>query len=242
MSWASRLAHLLYPPACPLCHAALPDSPATQPPICARCAEGLARVGRPLCVQCGVGLPGAFDALAWCQACRAHPRAFERARAAWRYSGTGSAVVRQFKYHQRWRLGRWLAADMAATAQASLPVEEMTGIVPVPLHWAARRLRGGDPAKTLAVLVGHALGKPCWPRALRRRRWTPSQTRLSWRQRQRNVRGAFAADARLVRGRSLLLVDDVLTSGATAEACTEALIRAGARRVFVLTAARTPLA
>ena len=240
MSWASQFANLLYPPACPLCRVPLPDSRETSPPICEPCAQGLERVGVPVCVRCGVGLPGAFDARACCQACRMHPRAFELARAPWRYGGTGQALIRQFKYHQRWRLGRWLAAHMAATAQAAVPLDEIAAVVPVPLHWAARRLRGSNPAEELAVLVAQALQKPCLPRALRRQRWTPSQTRLSWRQRQRNVRGAFTARSSLIDGGSLLLIDDVLTSGATAGACAQALKDAGARQVFVVTAARTP--
>lgn len=238
------IANLLYPPACLLCRsAALPPTPeggSTHRPLCQACLEGMSPCGPPVCLRCGVGLPGAFDALVSCAACRVTRRAFETARAPWQYHGSVREAVRQFKYHRRWRLGRWLAEEMARTAQSSFPLDEIAAILPVPLHWMKRWLRGINPSEALATSVSRTLGKPCVASALRRSRWTASQTRLGWRQRVRNVRRAFVADHRLVRGRSVLLVDDVLTSGATANACADALKRAGARRVFVLTAARTP--
>ena len=162
--------------------------------------------------------------------------------APWRYDGIAQEALRQFKYHQRRRVGDWLSEAMSATAGACLPVEEIDVVVPLPSYWLTRRLRGFDPAGYLARRVSSALRKPCAARAVRRTRWTSTQTRLPWAKRFRNVRGAFAARPRLIRHRTVLLVDDVLTSGTTAEACAKALRDAGAHRVFVLTAARTPLA
>ena len=253
MRWPAILINLLYPPACLVCHAALcttgganarpPDAAgeAARQLLCGRCAELLQRVNPPLCSRCGVGLPGAFDAIVQCATCRTHPRAFEQALAPWRYEGTAGALIRQFKYHRRWRIGRWLAEQMVATAQRSLPLEEVAAVLPVPLHWLKRHLRGTNPSEELATIVAQSLKKPCLTHALRRHRWTRTQTQLGWRQRARNVQQAFVARERFVRDRTLLLIDDVLTSGATAEACARALTQAGARRVFVLTAARTPL-
>jgi ComF family protein len=192
-------------------------------------------------VACGIEIPGAFDAVTRCPACLRRPPAFEGARSPWRYEGPAQDAVRQFKYHRRWRLGRWLADTMAACAREAFPVQDVDLVLPVPLHWLTRRLRGFPATELLARGVADALERPWVPRALRRRRWTPTQTRLAWAARFRNVRGAFAADRALVRGRRILLVDDVLTSGATADACARTLKTAGAERVFVLTAARTPL-
>ena len=127
---------------------------------------------------------------------------------------------------------------MAHTARASLPCEQIDLIVPVPQHVVRRWLRGFDPVAQLANDVSRSLGRPCRAGALRRIRWTATQTRLHGHARRRNVRGAFMARARAVRGRTVLLVDDVLTTGATAQACAQALRQAGASRVFVLTAAR----
>ncbi len=211
-----------------------------QPVLCEPCVGAAERNRPPVCQRCGVGLRGAFDAIAWCARCREAPPAFEAARAPWRYAGSIEDAVRQFKYRRRWRLGCWLAQGMASVARASLPLEEVSLIVPVPQHWLRRRLRGFHAAAWLAGAIGRALGKPVRPSALRQMRWTSTQTRLNGRARFRNVQGAFAAEERAVCGQTILLVDDVLTSGATAHACALALGTAAARRVFVLTAARTP--
>lgn len=245
MSLHRILLNLLYPPACLLCGTALTSDPASTgegPAVCRACTEVLPRNGPPVCARCGLELPGAFDAVTACLECRNHPPAFEMARSPWRYAGTAQAAVQQFKYHRRWRLGRWLAEEMVQAARASLPIAELDAVLAVPPHWIRRRLNGADPAGTLARTVAQILEKPYAAGALRRVRWTATQTRLSWRARARNVHGAFAARSRLLHHRTILLVDDVLTSGATATACAEALKAAGASRVFVLTAARTPLA
>ena len=130
---------------------------------------------------------------------------------------------------------------MAKTARASLPVQEISLVLPVPLHGLKRWLRGWNPSESLARQIATDLGVPYQPAGLRRTRWTRSQTRLSYHRRAQNVREAFEARPSAVQDRTILLVDDVLTSGATAESCVTALKRAGARRVFVLAAARTPL-
>ncbi len=242
------LVNLLYPPACVLCELSLPLTPGVPPPssgnrqrpICEACLNAMPRSEAPVCLRCGVDLSGAFDAKVLCALCRRRPLAFDMARAPWRYGGTAQEAIRHFKYDHRWRLGAWLADAMAATARASLPLDRVDLVIPVPLHWLKRRLRGFNPAERLASHVAHACEKPCAPRALRRQRWTRTQTRLGWGARFHNVRAAFTAQPSCVRQRSVLLVDDVLTSGATVHACATALRAAGARAVFVLTAARTP--
>ena len=240
------LINLCFPPACLLCHARLaPTNPACAlagdtPAVCESCAASMPRSGRPVCSRCGVTLPGAFDAVASCTDCRDRPPAFERARAPWQYTGRTQDAIRQFKYHRRWRLGGWLATEMAWLAGSSFPIDEIALVLPVPLHWVKRRLKGFDPTESLATSIAQRLHIPQTSSALRRTRWTTTQTRLSVAARFRNVRRAFRAETRLVRERSVLLIDDVLTSGATAHACALALKEAGARRVFVLTAARTP--
>lgn len=244
----THLLNLCYPPVCLLCRERLPSSgsPPTatteqEPVLCEACRTSMPRSEPPVCQRCGVSLPGAFDAITECAACRSTPLAFEIARAPWQYTGPVREAVRQFKYHRRWRLGRWLAQEMTHTARTSLPLDEIAMVLPVPLHWMKRRAKGFNPSEALASALAHALDKPYLPRALRRTRWTRTQTRLGSHERFRNVFNAFVAQQPDVHERSVLLVDDVLTSGATANACALALKAAGARAVFVLTAARTVL-
>jgi len=238
------LANLLYPPACLLCRTPLApsaDAATRSATICPACLGRMPPNSPPVCLRCGLGLAGAFDATVECESCRTSPPAFERARAPLQYTGAAQEAVRQFKYHRRWRVGRWLAEEMVRVAKASFPIAEVAAVLPVPRHWLKRRLQGFNAAELLACAIAPSLEKPCVPDVLRQRRWTATQTRLSWRERARNVRGAFTAQGRSVGRRAVLLIDDVLTSGATAHACAQALREAGALRVFVLTAARTPL-
>jgi ComF family protein len=239
MSFLHSLADLLYPPACLLCRQRIVDA---SQPWCEACHAAMPLIGRPICPRCGIGLPGAYDAQHLCAACRDSAPGFDLARSAWWYRGPVQDAVQQFKYHRRWRVGQHLAEAMAQTARNTLPLAAIDAVLPVPLFWLKRRARGFNPAQLLAQTVAQSLGKPLHLRGLRRTRWTTSQTRLHGRNRIRNVRDAFTADAPSVGGRTILLVDDVLTSGATAAACAQALKSAGARGVFVLTAARTPLA
>jgi ComF family protein len=238
MSTVGALLDLLFPPACPLCRAALASGAAG--PLCAACDNRLPAASAPVCVRCGLPLAGAFDAEVACARCTHRPPPYDAARAPWRYLGTARRAVREFKYRHRWRVGRRLAEDMAGCARRSWPADSHDLIVPVPAHWLRRRLRGHDPAAELAARLSALLDTPCAPRAMRRVRWTPPQARLRGLERRRNVRGAFRADPGRIAGRRVLLVDDVLTTGATASACATALKVAGARRVHVLTAARTP--
>ena len=248
------LLNVLYPPTCVLCRIKLPApqpsgenrsaSPARTDRstlLCEPCLLAMPRSGPPTCSRCGVEVPGAFDAVIECLRCRTGPPVFDAARAPWQYAGPAQEAVRQFKYHRRWRVGRWLAEEMTTTARAAFPLEDITVVLPIPRHWLKRRLSGMDPADRLARVVAGSLLKPYQPRWLRRARWTTTQTHLSWRRRARNVQRAFAAHGRVLLGHTVLLVDDVLTSGATANACAAALKEAGASKVFVLTAARTPL-
>ena len=248
---ARSLMNLLYPPVCVLCHARLVPqrterceeaaaSDRLPDILCAECEARLPRNTPPVCRTCGVALRGAFDAESACPTCRRRPPAFEVARAPWRYEASAREAIRLFKYRRHRRLGWWLAEGMAQTAQRTLAPEAIDLVVPTPSHWLKRRLRGFEPTAELAQTVARRLSRPYAAKALTRRRWTRSQTRLSWPQRARNVRGAFGARTRLVAQRTILLVDDVLTSGATVEACAEALKAAGATRVLVVTAARTP--
>lgn len=197
----------------------------------------------PSCTRCGVGLPGAYDAQVICISCQRRPPIFERACAPFVYAQAASEALRAFKYQGRHRLGSWLAVHMARSAQRVLPLANVSAIVPVPLHWVKRRLRRLDPPFFLAQALAKALARPYVP-LLRRIRWTTTQTTLSPSARVRNVKGAFAVQMAPQEfnlfSKGVLLVDDVMTSGATANACAQTLREAGIQPVYIVTAARTP--
>jgi len=240
MFLVGALTNLLYPPACLLCRLPVPDSHADAV-FCDGCRRRIPRVEAPVCARCGLGLRGAFDAHPVCSICRTTPLAFDLARSLWWYDGLAQEAIRQFKYARRWRIGQLLAQEMAVAARSALPLDAVDAVLPVPLHWLKRRLKGFHPPAYLAQVVAAVLNKPCLSSALRQVRWTTTQTSLGWRERFRNVEQAFRVNPPLVAKRTVLLIDDVLTSGATANACARTLKAAGAHRVFLLTAARTPL-
>ena len=207
-------------------------------PVCAACWLGVHPLSAPLCVRCGDALVSWRPADPVCPRCRRSPPPYSLARSGGRYDGTLREVIHAFKYGGRRALARPLAALMRAAGQDVLA--GIDAVVPVPLHPWRAWTRGFNQADDLA----RALGAPVY-RALRRRRHGPPQAALTAARRHANVRGAYTLSgfppytrARL-RRRRVLLVDDVMTTGATLDACARVLIEdAGVRDVRVLTAAR----
>jgi ComF family protein len=204
----------------------------------------------PACHRCGddvdsPGLDTSGELL--CRACRLAPPAFERAVAYAFYQDRMRGVIHALKYDHMHpaagRMGRMLAQAIASLAPEA-PAEML--VVPIPLHRSRQAERGFNQARLLAAHALKALrsSHPEWrltlaPAALMRLRATESQVSLTPRERRNNVRSAFSvSDAALVRGRNILLVDDILTTGATARSAAQALRRAGAATVWVATLAR----
>lgn len=231
---AGRIAlDAVLPPQCLGCAAPVAEPGA----LCPTCWEAISFVDHPLCSCCGLPFDIDPGPQALCGGCLREPPSFRRARAVFRYDDHGKHLILRFKHGDRLDMaptfGRWLAragAELLADADV---------VVPVPLHWTRLFSRRYNQAALLALAVAKQGQVPAIPDALRRRRRTPSQGTLGRTQRQRNVRKAFAVhDERLVAGRSVLLVDDVLTTGATVGECTRVLLSAGATAVDVLTLAR----
>jgi ComF family protein len=227
----------LLPPRCLACGGGVE----TQGALCASCWQGISFLGAPCCVRCG--LPFAYDAGAGaeCAQCVAYPPPYGRARAVFAYDDHSRRLILAFKHadklHGMPAFGQWLArSGTELLASADL-------VAPVPLHWTRlfrRRFNQSALLAQAAVAAWSGQPGPCFaPDLLVRRRRTRSQGHLSRLQRAENVRGAFALKPGTdVAGRRVLLVDDVLTTGATLEACTRVLKRAGAAQVDVLTLAR----
>lgn len=234
---ARRLLHVLLPAPCLGCGEPLLASSLLG--LCTRCRGKLAPSGRTACAVCA-GPLDAFDPPPGyrCGACRERPPAFDRLLALWTYRPPLDAVVQGLKFRRLDYLGRHLALALAEGLGEAL--DGFDGVVPVPLHWRRRLVRGYNQAERIARPLAGRLGRPLVP-ALRRPRPTPPQTSLGKSGRLANLRWAFRVPRpEKVRDLRLLLVDDVATTGATLDAAAEALRQAGAAGVTAVVAARTP--
>ncbi len=225
--------------------------------VCTACTERVRRLSPSpdeLCRRCGdaLGMESARFAAAMgmheCTTCRTDPPAFTRAVAFAAYDGEMRAMLHALKFGKVRRIAEHILSGFLAEAILRLEAETPAGllVVPVPLFAGRQKERGYNQADLLARGAARRLRKlrPAWkldlhPEALRRVRDTKAMFQLRPDQRRRNLAGAFAlGNADAVRGRDVLLVDDILTTGATANQCAKVLLKAGARAVWVATVAR----
>ncbi len=231
------LGHLFFPRECVHCGVLLDYR--NRDYLCPGCREQLETVGEPVCDCCGRSLAGPARLRPTCPACRKNPPAFRRARSAVLFSGAGQSLVKAYKYSANPYLSGPVLELLAAGWERWYGETEYHRIVPVPLHPRKVRERGFDQSAILAAGLSRRTGIPGDRKSLVRIRYTGTQTRLSRRARRENIRGAFRVrGAERVRGASILLVDDVYTTGATVGECAAALRAAGAETVDVLTVAR----
>lgn len=226
---------LVLPPTCAGCGAmvAEPDT------LCVDCWSQLTFLGHPCCEACGHPFDYAVPDLTLCGPCVRERPPYRRARSALLYDDASRDFILRFKHADKTDtvglLAKWLqmaGGDVLSDADV---------LVPVPLHWTRLLARRYNQAALLAHAVGRASGVAVAVDALKRRKRTPSQGGLGLKARARNVRGAFEVPPkrlRSVRGKRVVLVDDVYTTGATVRAAAKVLTRAGAASVDVLTLAR----
>lgn len=228
---------LLAPASCAACDAPLGGGPG----FCASCEVGISPRDPSGCVAC----PAVTGPSGACEACERRLSPLRLVVAPFEYEGAIASALQRYKYEGRDDLAapiltRWLwelRPGSAPRTTLGRLAEVGDWIAPVPLHRARLRQRGFDQAWLLARGLGQALDLPAAPRLLRRERATPPQVGLGRVAREANVNRAFTADPK-VKGRHLLLVDDVLTTGSTLRACAEALTEAGAASVVALVVAR----
>ena len=232
-AWVDAALSILFAPQCAACDRPL-ECP-TEGTVCRSCWRSILPLTPPLCAQCGDPLPSWNSAKVFdrCARCMRLQHRVERAGAVGAYEGALRAIVHAFKYDGRRSLARPLGALMRERGATLLATSDLA--VPVPLHRSRRRQRGFNQAEDLA----NHLGLPVVA-ALARIRRTEVQAELSAAKRYANVGGAFALtdQANRLRGRVVLLVDDVSTTGATLDACAEALRQERVRAVFALTVAK----
>ena len=233
---------LVFPALCPVCQTIL--GAGRRDPLCGSCWSAITRLGAPWCDVCGAapavsmsfGEPRRIGPVRPCPTCETDPPHYHYARSAAVYEGQLREALHALKFSGRRALAGPLAELVAEQCLASLP-GGIEALIPVPLAREREWQRGFNQATLLARRIGRRLEVPTRPRWLTRTRATRPQSDLSASERRANVRGAFRASHR-VAGRHVLVVDDILTTGATLDACARALRDAGVVRVGVLTVAR----
>jgi competence protein ComFC len=241
MRAASRFLDFLYPPSCALCDCNLTHGAA----LCGSCEAGLPRLAEPFCMRCGEMFHGEIDDAFECPNCHKVRFAFQFARPAMVRDESTLELVHRLKYGRQIHLAEPLGnLAFEAFKDPRLAVARDGGwpLVPVPLHPRRLRDRHFNQAAEIARVVGRLAGLPVIE-ALRRVRETDTQTRLSRKQRMENLRGAFEVSRggrKWLDGRppGAVIVDDVLTTGSTVNACARVLRRAGLRRLVVVTVMR----
>lgn len=229
---------MLVPPACPICRVPV----AFDDGVCASCWQEIDFITGPLCRITGLPMPVDLGDETISPLARANPPPYFQARAAFAYRGSGAALIKRMKFGDRPELARLLAKLIWTRISDALPRHGL--LVRVPLH--RRRLmwrrfnQSAELCRALSALGGHSMALE----AVARIRPTRRQIGLTRAGRKRNLRGAFAVpdnQKHKIKGRAIIIVDDVLTTGATVEAMARILRRAGSGPIYVVTAARVVL-
>ena len=235
--WFDAALSFFYPEVCQYCEEerATADEGFVGP----NCQQEVKLIQRPFCERCGLPFYGAISSAFQCSNCRDLELHFSRARAVASAEGMLLEVIHKYKYDRALWFEPFLAGLLVSNAVADLQREQWDMIVPVPLHKVKHREREFNQAERLALRLSEATQIPLQCRVLERVQPTRTQTRLSRRERQENVRKAFAlfAGTRL-NGERIVLVDDVFTTGATTSACAKVLRDGGASEVCVWALAR----
>ncbi|PTM41103.1 ComF family protein [Bosea sp. 124] len=226
---------IVYPPSCIACQAATGEAQA----LCPACWGGIGFIERPYCERLGTPFAVDLGDGLLSPAAIADPPVFARARAVCRFDGTARELVHRLKYGDRTDLALTLGRMMAQAGRELLPDADL--VVPVPLHRTRLWTRRFNQAAALAQVVARQASLPLAPLALARVKRTRQQVGLTRAQRTDNLQGAFKVPPGArprIEGRRVLLIDDVLTTGSTANAAARAVLRAGASAVDILTFAR----
>jgi ComF family protein len=234
------LLDIFFPPLCHACKSFIPDAGALR--LCGDCMEKIVPVSSPLCTMCGIpfNTEGGIDHV--CGPCAVSPKPFVSARAAVCFLGPAQELIHRFKYGKKTHLVRPIGLLAAARLAPFVSENGAELIVPVPLHPRRLRERGFNQALLIAQVLSKNFRVPLSRNNLRRIRWTEPQINLSGEERIKNVRGAFSVkDPASFEGKSILLVDDVYTTGSTAAECAKVLKNNGAAQVHVATVARAVL-
>ncbi len=231
-----KLLNFVLPPVCPFCRTLVSENKTA----CGPCWSQIQFISAPYCPQCAK--PFEFGSAVndlKCAKCLSNPPAFKATRAVFRYDDFSRKLILSFKHHNAIHMGPLLAQWMYTHSEDIL--RNVDFLIPIPLHWTRLLKRGYNQAAILSKEISKLSNVPTKLKVLERVRRTPTQGSLTPKQRQDNVRGAFHVPASaipIIQGKTLVLIDDVITTGATLDACAKTLIKAGVKEVRVISAAR----
>lgn len=234
---ANRVASLVLPHRCLSCRTLMPDANG----LCVDCWGQLTFLGEPCCTLCGYPFELSEGRDALCAACTFRRPAYDKARAVFAYDDTSRDLILAFKHGDHTENAPALAAWLVRAAGGLARDADI--VAPVPLHRKRLRQRRFNQSALIAQQAARHWQRDYYPDLLQRQRATASQGNLGFSARRRNVRQAFGVSEKYrnaIEGRTILLIDDVLTTGATVEECSRILKRHGARQVYVATLARVP--
>jgi len=230
------LLDLVYPRQCAGCGMRVGEA---EGHLCLDCISDTTLLTPPYCEVCGEPVSGRVDHAYTCHQCATRRPCYDWARAATRYEGPVRDALHDFKYRQALWLQNDLVQLLVALYHVHLHATPIDAVIPVPLHRRRRRQRGFNQSEFLARGLSQEIMRPLLLKKLVRIGYTGSQTSLSANERVKNVRGAFTVRQEAeMEGKCILLLDDVVTTGATVSECARVLKNAGADRVVVLSVAR----
>ncbi len=233
---ARLLLDIIYPPECPSCRTPVE----TVHNLCSECFAKLRLITKPMCACCGIPFVVPTGEDGKCPECLAEPPAFDRTRSVMVYDGVSAPLIHALKFQDQWAGLERYTAMLCASGTELLAGADM--IVPIPLHWRRLWRRKYNQSALLAYGISRQTNILCLPDLLWRTRYTKPQMRLKRSERAKNVRNVFAVAEKFstsIKDKNILLIDDVVTTGATVAACAMVLKKAGAAQVNVLTLART---
>lgn len=232
MAGISIILDLLYPERCPLCNQIRPYG---ESAVCGTCIKELKWVTAPGCMKCGKTVENESEE--YCRDCRTLPKSFKRGFPAFFYEGSIKTSLYDFKYKNQRNYAGFYSDSICRSYEGTIKRLGIDGIVPVPVHPHKKKKRGYNQAELLAGHLGRRLAIPVYPHYLIRCVDTGPQKELDDKARMKNLKNAFKIGQNKIKLKKVLLVDDIYTSGATAEACTEILLLAGVEEVYCTTVA-----
>lgn len=227
--WEGML-DIVFPARCPVCDKPLPVSEL----ICPACRKELEYIKPPRCLKCGKHIGD--ERQEYCKGCRIAAHQFEKGRGLFAYRSAAKSMYR-LKYAGRREYARFYGRQIAASLGGTIRSWKADALVPVPIHYSRKRERGYNQAEALAKEIGKELGIPVESRLLKRVKKTLPQKYLDDRERQNNLKKAFKISGNDVKLKTIIIVDDIYTTGSTIDACAAALKEAGIKKVYFVAAA-----